>query len=82
VFTTLEQLPTGDKYLERIHGYIHSQFSVEVESQLEMESIGQQSKVNKNLPNDKVSKIKKEQLKVKLLDNRETRTNKIEEMSR
>jgi len=55
---------------------------VEVESQLEMESIGQQSKVNKNLPNDKVSKIKKEQLKVKLLDNRETRTNKIEEMSR
>jgi len=66
VFTTLEQLQTGDKYLEPIHGYTHFLFSVEVESQLEMESIGRQFKVNKNLHNDKASKIKKEQHKVKL----------------
>tara|TARA_B110000285_G_scaffold204825_1_gene242077 strand:- start:345 stop:509 length:165 start_codon:yes stop_codon:yes gene_type:complete len=38
---------------------------VEAENQLEMESIGQQFKVSKNLLNDKASKIKKEQLKVK-----------------
>jgi len=53
---------------------------VEVVNQLEMESIGQQFKVNKNLPNDKASKIKKEQLKVKLLE--ETETHKIEAMCR
>jgi len=62
----LELLQTGGKYLEPIHGCTHFQFSVEVVSQLEMESIGQQFKVNKNLPNDKVSKIKTEQLKVRL----------------
>ena len=44
----LVQLQTGDKYSEQIHGYIHSQFSVEVENQLVMEFIGQQFKVNKN----------------------------------
>jgi hypothetical protein len=44
----LVQLPTGDKYSEQIHGSTHFQFSVEVESQLEMESIGQQFRVNKN----------------------------------
>lgn len=66
--------------MEPIHGYTHFLFSVEVVNQLEMESIGQQFKVNKNLPNDKASKIKKEQLKVKLSE--ETETHKIEAMCR
>ena len=57
---------TGDKYSEPIHGSIHFLFSVEVASQLVTESIGQQFKVSKNLPNDKASKIKKERLRVKL----------------
>ena len=56
---------TGDKYSEPIHGSIHFLFSVEVENLLVTESIGQQFKVNKNLHNDKASKIKKEQLKVR-----------------
>lgn len=75
----LVQLQTGDKYSEQIHGYIHSQFSVEVENQLVMEFIGQRFKVNKNSLNDKANKIKKEPHKVKSL---ETGINKIEEMCR
>ena len=40
---------TGNKYLERTHGYIHSQSSAVVANLLEMESTGQQSKINKSL---------------------------------
>ena len=73
---------TGDKFLVPIHGCTHFQFSVEVENQLEMEFIGQRFKVNKNLPNDKASKIKKEQLKVKSLEETETNKTIEEEMCR
>ena len=62
--------------MERILGYTHFQFSVEVENLLEMESIGQRFKVNKNLLNDKASKIKTELLRVRSLA--ETEVNKIE----
>jgi len=73
------QLQTGDKYSEPMYGYTHFLFSVEVVSLLETESIGQQFKVNKNLPNDKASKIKKEQLKVKSLEPTETNNKTAEE---
>jgi|TARA_B110001450_G_scaffold207976_1_gene198537 hypothetical protein len=61
----LVQPPTGDKFSVPIHGSTHFLFSVEVASQSEMESIGQQFRVNKNLPSDKASKTKKEQLSLK-----------------
>ena len=73
------QLQTGDKYSEPMYGSTHFLFSVEVVSQLETESIGQQFKVNKNSPNDKASKIKKEQLKVKSLEPTETNNKTAEE---
>jgi hypothetical protein len=78
----LEPQQTGDKYSEPIHGYTHFLFSVEVENLLVTESIGQQFKVNKNLHNDKASKIKKEQLKVKLLEETETNHKTEEGMCR
>ena len=49
----LEEKKIGNKSLEPIHGYTHFQYSAVVVNQLVMEFIGQQSKVNKNLPIDR-----------------------------
>lgn len=51
----LEAQKTGNKSLELILGCTHSQFFAEVESQLETESTGPQSRVSKSSPSVKLS---------------------------
>jgi hypothetical protein len=46
----------GNRYSVQIHGYIHSQYSVAVESQLVMVFIGQLFKVNKRWLRDRHNK--------------------------